>query len=498
MAGRKKATTTGAKSRARLGWVAAFTFTAATWAFPGGDLWLVDAVKKGDAEAVSNLLRQKADVNAAQPDGATALAWAVYKDDLETAELLIAAGAKVNAANDYGATPLWLACTNGNAAMVEKLLRAGADPNAALQLGETPLMAAAEKSPEAVRLLLAHGADVNVKELVGGRTALMQAVKAKHPDIVQELIEQGADVRTRAKDDFTPLLVAAEVGDVKSVEILLAAGADVNEMAKGRTSALLLASAGSYEKLALFLLEKGADPNIADPDGYTPLHYAASRRSMLETVRALLAQGANPNVRLVKNPSRGDSHNVHIGVTPFFRAARALNVNAMRLLAAGGADVNQATTETTWIVGSSGRRLQMVANTTPLMMAAGGGRYGSYPEFTKEEEQNALEAVKLAVELGADVNAVTEYGQTALHAAAYLGANAIIQFLVERGAKVNVLDNLDQTPLSIAQRIHTVRLGNSFDMQPRRAYEDTISLLVQLGATPLTAFGVQVVEELSR
>ena len=174
------------------GWWVVSLLSVASLAAAGGDLRVVDAVMKGDKEAVRSLLKENADVNAPQPDGATALAWAVHRDDLETAELLINAAANVNAANDYGVTPLSLACTNLNAAMVEKLLKAGADPNAAQWTGETPLMTAARTGDaDAVNSLLAHGADVNAKETRRGQTALMWAIAERHAEVARVLIEHG-------------------------------------------------------------------------------------------------------------------------------------------------------------------------------------------------------------------------------------------------------------------------------------------------------------------
>lgn len=487
----------GVKAKALGGLWMAPLLSVAGLAFPSNDLRLVDAAQKGAQQVVRSLLEQNADVNAPQADGATALMWAAFRDDLETAELLIGAGANVNAANDYGATALWLACTNGNGALVEKLLQAGADPNAALLAGETALMAAAATSVDAVKALLAHGADVNAKEPRREQTALMGAVAKNRPDVARVLIEHGADVHARSKDGFTPLMFAAEQGDLASSEVLLAAGVNVNDAAPDGTRSLLLASASGQEQLVVFLLEQGADPNAADRDGYTALHHAAPRRNMLGAVRALLAHGANPNAPLVKDPARGDSHRIHVGATPFFLAAGARNIDGMRSLAAGGADPLLATTETVFMNAPNGRRLQMVGNTTPLMMAAGGGRYrGNYPQFTETEERTALEAVKLALELGSDIHAANEYGQTALHAATYLGADTIIRFLLEKGANINGMDEFEQTPLSIAQRVHTVRLGSNFDMQPRRAYNSTANLLLGLGATPLADLGVQVLEEI--
>src|SRR5438105_5543810 len=103
---------------------------------------VADAAMRGDKAAVRTLLQQKADVNAPQPDGATALHWAAYRGDKELADLLIRAGANAKAANREGATPLWLASVNGDAAIIAALLAAGADPNERLALGRTPLMLA--------------------------------------------------------------------------------------------------------------------------------------------------------------------------------------------------------------------------------------------------------------------------------------------------------------------------------------------------------------------
>ncbi|MBI3895962.1 MAG: ankyrin repeat domain-containing protein [Acidobacteria bacterium] len=475
-------------------------FSVSSLSAASADLRLVEAVKREDKETVRSLLKQQVDVNAPQGDGTTALFWAAHRDDLEMAELLISTGANVNAANQYGATPLWLACTNGNAAMVEKLLKAGADPNVPLLSGETALMAAAGRgSMQAVKSLLTAGADVNAKETRGGQTALMWAVAEKHPEVARWLLEYGADVRARSRGGFTSLLFAAQQSDMDLVQILLAAGADVNETSPDGMSPLLMASANGHEVLLTFLLDKGADPNAANNEGYTALHYVAADRNTLNMAKALLAHGANPNARLVSDPAKGDSSTNYIGATPFFMAAVARNVDIMHALVASGADGLLATTETNFLNGSNGRRLQMVAGTTPLMAAAGAGRYrGNYPEFTEAEEKSAIEAVKLALELGPDINAANAYGQTALHIAAYLKADTLIQFLVEKGAKMDVMDKFGQTPLSIAQRIHTVDLGNNFDMQPRRLNESTVNLLLKLGATPLAASGVKALEGLSQ
>ena len=480
----------GANVKGLGGWLLLYVLSVAGLAVASGDLRLADAVEKGDKEAARSLLKQQADVNTPQPDGATALAWAAHWDDLETAELLIRAGANVNAANDYGVTPLSLACTNRSAAMVKKLLEAGANPNLPLlRTGEIPLMTCARTgNVNAVKSLVAHGADVNAKETRRGQTVLMWAVAEKHLEVARALIEHGADVHARSKGGFTPLLFAARQGSVDLARILLAAGAIVNEAAPEDGSVLVVAAASSHEALSLFLLENGADPNAADSFGITALHYAVQKGlsdisfvtytsyllpppNMPELVKALLAAGANPNARIVKDypphtraPFRQTTPMSIVGGTPFFLAAAAGDASLIRVLAAGGADPLMATKE----------------NTTPLMVAAGMGRP---QDFLEGEERSALEAVKLAVELGADVNAANVEGQTALHAAAFTGVNTMVQFLVDKGAEVDAKDKTGQTPWSIAEAISPV-INRQGEL---RLHKSTANLLLKLGATPLTA-----------
>lgn len=478
----------------------------------GRDLRLVQAVKRGDKAAVSTLLQQHVDVNTREGDGATALAWAAYRGDQESADLLVRASADVNAANDYGATPLWLACSKANAVMVEKLLNAHADPNIALLSGETPLMtAAAAGSLEAVKLLLAHGANVDAKELKQGQTALMWAVAETHPDIVRVLIERGGNINARSSGGFTPLLFAAQQGDLESARLLIQAGADVNEGLRGKSTnpkspasggaqssatPLLIASASGQAELSSFLLEKGADPNAVDSRGLTALHYAAARRNMLGTVKSLLAHGADPNARLMNdlnsmygNPegdrtlppgtfgkfSLGATEISVKGATPLFQAAIADNPAAIRLLAAAGADP----------------RLGTERNTTPLMVAAG---VGLFETRRGGDEQPALDTVKVLIELGSDVNAVGEHKWTALHGAAYSASNQIIQLLVQKGAKLDVMDEYGQTPLSIAASVVTPGVMSDAYKRGRAYKKETVELFLKLGATPVAASGVQSVE----
>ena len=451
------------------GWWLAPILGVASVAAAGDDLRLVEAVESRNGEAVRALLKQQVEVNTPQPDGATALHWAAHWDDLETADLLLRAGANVNAANDWGVRPLSLACSNANAAMVERLLKAGAAPNAPLLTGETALMTAARSgNPGVVRALLANGANVNARE-TKGQTALMWAAENRHPEVARTLLENGADVHARSTGGFTPLLFAARQGDLASAQVLLAAGANPNETATasqprvpgsrpatadGSSPPLVVASASveaitisgfrvvprpsGHEAVALFLLENGADPNMADGRGLTALH-AAVETGRLQLVNALLARGANPNARLVKEPPHGRgeilSRDGDVGATPFWLAARAGEVDIMQALVAGGADPN----------------LGAADNTTPLMAATGLSQNIAARVRTISESQ-FLEAVKVAVELGADVNAANDGGETALHGAAGVGESTIIQFLADKGGNVDAEDEEGRTPLTVAER----------------------------------------------
>jgi ankyrin repeat protein len=317
----------------------------------------------------------------------------------------------------------------------------------------------------------------------------MWAVAEKHPDVVRALIEHGADVHARSKGGFTPLLLAARHGDLESARLLLEAGADVNEATPEDGSALVVASGSGHEALAIFLLEKGADPNAADRFGTTALHYAMLkaiapyqditsslsylsymfRPNMQELVKALLQRGADPNARLARTPRLPNGKYAMIslaGATPFWLASAVGDVTIMRMLAEKGADPLAATEE----------------KVTPLMAAAGlGRRVNGHMDRAADEEKAALEAVQLAVALGADIHATTETGLTALHGAAYTGADSIVQFLVGKGANVNAADQYGQTALTIAQRIRPPGLPNQF--RSDQVYDTTVKLLRDLGAT---------------
>jgi ankyrin repeat protein len=426
---------------------------------------LADALERRDAAAVQALLNGRADVNAAQPDGATPLHWAAHWDDLSTVDRLIRAGADVNRANANGVTPLSLACENAGGAVVKRLLAAGADANVALATGETPLMTAARTgSAEAVAALLAHGAAVNAREKTRGQTALMWAAAQAHSAATKLLVEHGADVHARSAGGFTALLFAARAGDVESASALERGGARVNDAASDGSTPLLVATASNQETVARWLLEHGADPNRANEIGYAPLHAVVWKPSAKEglvppngspeLVRALVAHGADVNARIAKDPpALAGSYRFETGLTgatPFWLAARAANPAVMRTLAAAGSDIEVTNKD----------------GTTPLMVASGVGQPqgpGSVPEAA------LWRGVEAAVGLGANVNARNANGQTAMHGAAGLGFNSIITYLADHGANPNAKDARGQSPLDVALR-------------RKEALQTTIDLLQSLNA----------------
>ena len=473
------------------GWMIAVVIAGHAVALAASDRPLVEAVKNQDKSAVRALLDERADVNAPQPDGATALHWAVHHDDLEVVGWLLEAGAHVDVANDYGVTPLSLASGNGRESVVRMLLVAGADLNGALPSGETVLMTAANTGQvDVVRILLARGARVDATETSRGQTALMWALSETHLDAAQALIAHGANVNARATSGFTPLMFAARQGDLEASRMLLARGADIHGAAEDGTTALLTATVRGYPDLVRLLLAEGADPN-ASGAGYTALHWAAGSweteltgefglaaptskwavlagltgEAKLDLVRTLLAHGADPDVRTTRRVPRfgfssGSSSPQFygtLGATPFLLAAQAGDATVMRALVAAGADPLIPTD----------------ANTTPLMQATGISRVIGESHAT---EAGSLEAVKLAVELGADINAVDDAGNTALHGAATQGADTVVQFLVDHGAELDVRNAYGETPWMIVAGFGLRRGGVNID------HPITAELLRALGA----------------
>ena len=401
---------------------------------------------------------------------------AVHRDDLPAAQRLIAAGADVRAPNRYGVTPLSLACTNGDGPMVELLLKSGADANTALTGGESALMTAARTGrPEPIKALIAHDANVNYHEPRRGQTALMWAAAEGNVEVIQLLLKAGANRDERLDSGYTAFLFAVREGRLPAVRALLDAGVEVNEIVeahkpsgprpasgagapRANQSALVLATANAHYELAAYLLDRGANPNL-DGAGYTALHVVPGIRkpglgdndpapegsgnlTSLQLIDKLLAKGARIDVRMTKSVKFGLTELNTMGATAYFLAAKNDDAELMRYLAKRGADT----------------KINNADNSTPLMAAAGlGTRSPGEDAGTEDEVEPALQA---ALDLGTDIDAVDNKGETAMHAAAYKNSPRAVAFLAAHGAKRAVWDTRNKqgwTPLTIAEGY---RFGN--------------------------------------
>ncbi|MEP7307820.1 MAG: ankyrin repeat domain-containing protein [Acidobacteriota bacterium] len=458
-----------------LGWCLAVSFAAAGAVAAPTDVRLASAMKNRDKASVRSLLAQRIDVNIPDVEGMTALHWAAHWDDLDTAQQLLRAGANAKATNRYGVTPLHEAATLGSAAMIETLLKAGADANAVYGEGETPLMAAARTgSVDAVKMLLTFGAAVNARETFRGQTALMYAVAENHANVVKLLIELKADVNARSihyefpkltggnggiihdrpEGGLTPIFFAARQGAVETADLLIAAGADLKaaEPQYGFTPMQTAIFNGHYD-LAARLVDKGADVN--DGSLYTAVEMrnlarysnrpnppdADKELTSLDLIKVLLAHGADPNrVYTKKIPPRQAQGDIVVtpGATPLYRAMKATDLTVARLLLDKGANPSAAIKD----------------GSTPLMMASGmGARRIATDEDVIEKTGTAdpLDAVKMFVEAGADLDVQNDLGNTALHYAAQTGATRIVEYLVARGARLDVYNYAGQAPVDLTR-----------------------------------------------
>ena len=445
------------------------------------DLPLIDALRAGDAGRARALIADGIDVDASDGDGTTALHWAALHDDVETGRALIAAGARVEAANRFDATPLALAAENGSAAFIELLLDAGADPDAATPEGETTLLTVARTGrADAVRLLLDRGADPNRAEGWRGQTALMWASAEDNLAAAEALLAGGANVHERSTGGFSPLTFAVRAGYLDMTRLLVEAGASPEETLFDGTSALVLATRNGHYELGAYLLDAGADPN-ADDQGWTALHEIKWTRrpnlgfnnppplvtgatSDLEFVRTLAAHGADLDARMTKEPNNRYRNVLNrVGSTPFLLAAKAADVELMRLLVELGADP----------------LLPNEDGTTPLMVAAGVGIWavGESPGTNEE----ALAAVRYALALGGGVTTVDDNGDTALHGAVLRGSEPLVRFLLDRGADLEAANEKGWTPYRIAKGVFYSNTG--------KRWPEMEKLLLELGADPASATG---------
>jgi len=522
------------RNRAAAVATASIALLAGAGVSPAAHAGVAAAARNSDVEAVRAQLAAGADVNAPENDGTSALLWAAYQSSPELVSLLLAAGADPNAANRFGVTPLLQASRYGDAATMRALLAGGADPERAQRDGETPLMAAARTgSVEAVQLLLERGTNVNAAEASEEQTALMWAVADGHLAVVDVLLAAGADPNHKARvseltkrssradfpsGGFSPLMWAARNGNEALVHRLLEAGADINATNGDGATATMLAIVNDRFDMAATLLELGADAN----DG--SLYYAVEMRdaptdwrardgsrlrpdhpnrlTALDLVGRLLAAGADPN-----KPFTGQMHSASMCCdpqgygTPFFRAAVAADVDSMKLMMAHGADLEWSPKPVDGIP-----RMPFGDNTglTPLMVAVNGGkgllmaggpgdiRENEIGVFREAGNRNPADAVRLLLESGANPNALSSSGDSALHIAAHDGRLEPIRELLAGGASIGLRNKDGDTPLQVVEKMPDRKINIFAEMlglfddgaQPKETAEFLRGLIAERAAVP--------------
>lgn len=407
------------------------------------------------------------------PEGSTPLQAAVYRNDLAEVKRLIATRVDVRQPNDYGVTAMELAAEMGNAAVLQALLAAGADVESANGEGQTALMSVARTgNVAAARLLLKRGANVNAAERFGGQTALMWAAARRHPEMVELLAAQGADVDARAivrnferhitveqryknthVGGLTPLLYAARENCKACIDVLLKHGADISLADPEDVAALAIAMSNGNWDVAKRLVEAGADVNQWDLYGQSPLHiaienaYVTQRGGLANAgtdktpnatdgrtlVRMLVERGADPNQQMFFRPPRdgGFVASSTRGTTPFHRACAGNDPEIVSYLLAHGADAKLATAH----------------GETPMMASING----------RGREDDILATLKVLHEAGADANGLQQIiyynrnrGGSALHFATRKGLKKVMAELVAYGSDPDAKDQDGLTSLDYA------------------------------------------------
>ena len=480
----------GTRVRRGLGSLLLVMFTVALVQGQAGSP-IVAAAKAGDRAEVRRLIAARANVNAQGPDGSTALLWAAYNGDAEMVRALLAAGAKVDSVSRYNVTPLLQAARTGETPVIEALLAAGADANLTPDGVESPLMAAARTGKvDAIRVLLTKGAQINAVDGEQSESALMWAAAEGHIEAVNALMEAGANPNLRAKltgmdrrhadhptGGFTALMWAARNGHADVVKTLAQKGAELNATNGDNLTAMNIAIINDRFDMAKALLDLGADPNdnslyfaVDMHDGTTDMRARdggllrwdfQNQLSSLDLVRLLLDKGADPNKAFqgaYHSTSMGTGEN-HNG-TPFFRAAAASDVEALKILASRGGKIDYI------LPAAAGGRGGGNVGRTALMAAAAGGRGYAFgggpgfgrvgpPPFREPGSRKPADAVQVLIDAGADVNAQgIDDGDTVLHQATRRNDVDVMRTLLKAGANADVYNWVGERPIEIAEDLY--------------------------------------------
>ena len=471
---------------------------------------LIDAIKNARrAQAVDIITKKSADVNAAETDGSTALLWAANLNDADLVVRLVKAGANPKVQNKLGSTPLAEAAFNANTAAIQALLDAGADPNATGPDGQTPLMLVARTSNvDAAKLLLAKGANPNATEGQRQQTALMWAAASSQAGIMRELIARGAKVdaateidmmtplvssepraQPRSPGGMTALMFSIREGCLDCTKALIENGANVDLADPEGMTPLIWAVFNNRFDVAKYLIEKGANINKWDWWGRTPLYLAVDYNTLphggrpdqpalddtlpIDIIKMLLDRGAYPNPQLKLFPpfratgnDRGLDSMIQIGTTPLLRAAKAQDAAAAKLLLEHGADINLANSQL-W---------------TPTLAASGMGSVdadtrGNY--LALDIQERTIETLEVMFANGGQINGRGGRNQQVpLHGAAFWGWNKVVDYLLSKGADINMADLRGFTAIDYAMGRAG---GNSRGGQRIDVHQDTADLLASKG-----------------
>ncbi|XP_047232528.1 ankyrin-3-like isoform X23 [Girardinichthys multiradiatus] len=437
------------------------------------------ASKEGHVEVVAELIKQGANVDAATKKGNTALHIASLAGQTDVVKELVTNGANVNAQSQNGFTPLYMAAQENHLEVVHFLLDNGSSQSIATEDGFTPLavalqqghdqvvslllendtkgkvrlpalhIAARKDDTKAAALLLQtdHNADVESKMMVNrttesGFTPLHIAAHYGNINVATLLLNRGAAVDFKARNDITPLHVASKRGNTNMVRLLLERGAKIDARTKDGLTPLHCGARSGHEQVVEMLLNRGAPILSKTKNGLSPLHMAtqgdhlncvqlllhhevpvddvtndyltalhvAAHCGHYKVAKVILDKKANPNAKALN------------GFTPLHIACKKNRLKVMELLLKHGASI-QAVTE---------------SGLTPIHVAA----------FMGHEN-----IVHQLINHGASPNTSNVRGETALHMAARAGQSDVVRYLIQNGAQVDVKAKDDQTPLHISSRL---------------------------------------------